>query len=53
MHGVDAAPFLFLIRPFRLPLSLTASVLPEKGVPSAVVGTSVGDVRIAQLDWTV
>ena len=39
--------------PSRLPLLLTANVLPEKGVPSAVVGKSVGDVGIAQLDWTV
>jgi len=26
-------------------------MLPVKGVPSTVVGKSVGDVRIAQLDW--
>jgi len=26
-------------------------MLPEKDVPSAVVGTVVGDVRITQLDW--
>jgi len=25
--------------------------LPEKGVPSAVVGTAIGDVGITQLDW--
>jgi len=28
-------------------------MLPEKGVPSAVVGTvRIGDVAITQLDWT-
>ena len=26
-------------------------MLPEKGVPSAVVEQSVGDVGITQLDW--